>query len=177
MYSGIINITTQFSDIPKISTNLWYSGCRLKCKGCHNSKLEKFQNGLKLNNVISILEQTHDKTDWIVFIGGNPIDNIKSTLKLSKYCKTNLKKNTFLFSGYNLKEIEKLLKPKELQELYSNFDYIKCGRFNKNKLSSELCPGYHFASTNQIVYKIVDNNPIAYYYVINGVPNMKKFKL
>jgi len=155
MNTNIISISTTFNDIPHLATTLWFSGCNLKCKGCQNTILENRQDGLNLNELVKVLEKRVKMTDWLVYLGGNPLDSIESLLKVSTLAK-DLGFKQFLYSGYTYYEFENMFNNNIHNMLINNFNYIKTGRYDIN-YSKQNCSiegeEYFFETLNQEVYK------------------------
>lgn len=154
METRVQTITTQLNDIPHIATTLWYSGCKLNCKGCHNTPLENFQSGLDLDYVKSELKQRRKLTDWLVYLGGNPLDSIESVIAISTYAR-ELNFKQFLYSGYEFTEFQQMFDEKIHNVLLQNFDYLKTGKFDLrfHKDCATYGKDYFFQTLNQEVYQ------------------------
>lgn len=153
--SGIVNITTTFNDVPHLATTLWFAGCKLDCQGCHNSILESFQKGMDINTIEKELIERRGMTEWLVYLGGNPLDSIESLLLVSSIAK-RLDYKQFLYSGYTFDEFQNMFDLNIHTKLIDNFDYIKTGRYD-HSLSKSNCSDvgteYFFETLNQEVYK------------------------
>lgn len=166
MNTGIAHITTQLNDIPAISTTLWYSGCKLSCSGCQNTSLEGFKDGMKLESVKQTLSDRRDLTDWLVFLGGNPLDSIQSLLEVSNYGK-KLGYKQFLYTGYDFITFSRMFDEYTHAELLNNFDYIKCGEYDldySKENCGEIGKQYFFETINQKVYKKTEGKWQPFYY-------------
>ena len=166
MNTGIVSVTTQLNDIPAISTTIWFSGCKLKCNGCQNTELENFQNGIKLDSIKKTLKDRREMTDWLVYLGGNPLDNIQALLIVSAYGK-ELGFKQFLYTGYNFESFSKMFDEYTHAELLQNFEYIKCGEYDLGYSKStcgEIGKKYFFDTINQKVYKKSDGKWQPFYY-------------
>jgi len=155
MNTPIAKVTTEFSDLNRMATTLWFSGCKLNCEGCQNIGLKKFNKngGMNLNKIKDILIERRKLTDWLVFSGGNPIDSVEWVLIISKLAK-KLNYKQFLFSGYTHQEIENLLTDEQNLELVENIDYIKAGGYDATKSKAKYnCSDYFFETLNQYVVK------------------------
>jgi len=155
MNTNVISITTEMNDIPNLSTTIWFSGCKLDCAGCHNTILEDFTPGFSLDEVEELLIERRKMTDWLVYLGGNPLDSIDDVLSISKIAK-KLGFNQFLYSGYTFLEFKSMFSSEIHTELIHNFDYIKTGRFDPHFMKEKCCDigqDYFFATVNQEVYK------------------------
>jgi len=153
--TNIVDITTTINDIPHLATTLWFSGCNLDCAGCHNSRLEFFEKGLSLKVVTKILKERRKMTDWLVYLGGNPLDSIDVLLEVSTIAE-DLGFNQFLYSGYTFDEFKNMFNSEIHSQLLMNFDYIKTGRFDA-RFSKRNCKEdgveFFFETLNQEVYK------------------------
>jgi len=176
----IVSISTTINDIPHLATTLWFSGCKLKCDGCHNTSLEYSRDGLSLNEVESILTKLRKMTDWLVYLGGNPLDSINDVLNISGIAK-KMGFTQFLYSGYTFNEFNKMFDQNIHAKLLDKLDYIKTGRFDVN-YSKKNCINdgveYFFETLNQEVYKKNDMNWEKYYNfdfnknIVNGNLNL-----
>lgn len=160
--TNIVKIQTTFNDINLPAEIVWFSGCnngKGKCSGCHNESLKIERRGLSLQQINKILCERRQLTEWVVYLGGEPLDHInvlKSVSEISN--KYNYKQ--IIFTGYNYDEIQ----PHEDNYL-KYINYIKIGRYIENMNSKD----YHFVSTNQSIFK-VSNGIISekvYFYGIN----------
>jgi len=154
MNTYIVNITTTFNDIPHIATTLWYSGCKLRCDGCQNSELKDFQTGLTIDAVRAQLIERRKLTDWLVFLGGNPMDSIESVKMVSSIA-VELGFQTFLYTGYDYDTFQKMFDSETHALLLKNFNYIKTGGYNRelSKSCAETAQDFFFETINQEVYK------------------------
>lgn len=174
MKTPIVKITTELSDLRQLSTTLWFSGCKLHCKGCQNSGLKEFKTKYSYEYVKTALTERRKLTDWLVFSGGNPIDHIDWVLQISKFAK-ELNYKQFLFSGYTHLEIEKILTFDQNKYLIENIDYIKAGGYDATKSKHKYnCSDYFFETLNQYVVKSNKETQkwnMYYYYVPgNSIP-------
>lgn len=158
MQTHVIDITTTFNDIPHLAVSLWYSGCNIKCNGCHNTALEDFRYGLDLNEIEVTLKERRKLTEWVVHIGGNPLDSIADVIVVSELAK-QMGFQQFLYSGYEYNEFQKMFPQYIHRILLKNIRYIKTGKYNK-ELSKKNCKiegtNYFFESLNQEVYRSCD---------------------
>ena len=172
MITNIQRITTEISDINNLSTNLWYSGCRLFCNGCQNSQLKDFCAGMDIEEVRAQLKERRHFTDWLVHTGGNPIDSADLLLEIADYAKS-LGYKQFLFCGYTEEEMVRLIGEERNKRLIRLIDYVKVGAYEENKDKDKFnCHEYHFATLNQMVIKsdTVNGRWESYYkYVPNAV--------
>ena len=150
---NIVSYTTTFIDYPcndDWAVILYCSGCSHKCNECHNTQLQDFNLGKKytVDELYKLINKltTVNKTKKIVFSGGDPlyptnIDILKEFLDLYG--------NEFeitIYTGYNIDYV----KEKDIK----NFNYIKCGIFDKNQkqISGNFETFFQLASKNQNFY-------------------------
>lgn len=165
MRTHIVDMTTTFNDIPHIATTLWYSGCNVKCDGCQNTVLEHFKYGMSLEELEVKLKERRKMSDWIVHLGGNPLDSIDDVIAVSEIAK-ELGFQQFLYSGYDYSEFEKMFNSDIHRTLLRNIQYIKTGKYD-SQYSKNNCQiegvNYFFESYNQEVYKSKDVTWERYY--------------
>ena len=85
--------------------------------------------------------------DNIIIFGGEPLDQpYIDVKKLIEFLKTT-KKTLWLFTRYSIEEV--------LQNtIFSNFDYIKCGAYDKTLITDDNVQyGIKLATSNQKIYK------------------------
>jgi anaerobic ribonucleoside-triphosphate reductase activating protein len=138
----IVRICTSFIDIPdKIAVAVYFSGCSIRCKGCQNADLwERDVNTLtSLDDVLTKIQE-NSLAERVVFLGGEPTDQMDSLIELCK----KLSQYKALYTG---REFEVLPK-----ELIDSLDMIVCGPFRQELFVKELFP----ASTNQRYFKKIE---------------------
>jgi len=131
-YSGSI------VDGPGIRTVLYLQGCEQRCDGCHNSSTWNIDDG-KIIPINVLVEEIINKsmTNKITISGGEPLLQTPAVLGLIKKLKLN-NFNIVLYTGYELEEVN--------NELLPHLDYIKVGRYEKDKRCTTLD---YIGSTNQ----------------------------
>lgn len=156
MKTGVFTITTELNDINHLATTLWFSGCKIRCGGCQNKELLEFSDGLSFETIEKELRERRKLTDWLVYLGGNPIDSIDSLIKISTLAK-ELGYKQFLYTGYEIEQIKEIVGEKTLKQLASLIDYMKVGKYDTNysreKECGEIGRQYFFETVNQSVYK------------------------
>jgi organic radical activating enzyme len=164
MYTNIVEINTTFNDIPHLSTTLWYSGCKLNCVGCHNTILENFKYDTNIKDIEKELIRRRKMTEWVVHLGGNPLDSINVVKEVSLIAQ-NLGFKQFLYSGYTFAEFQTMFDEKTHEFLLNTIDYIKTGRYDitYSKNCSEDGLKYFFETLNQEVYHSNKYNWERYY--------------
>lgn len=138
MNSRIARMCTSFIDVPdKIAVSIYFSGCSLHCKDCQNQELWDPDSGEE-RDLASVLEEIekHPLADAVVFLGGEPTDQVEF---LQELCKNITTKEKVLYTG---REFEVLP-----QKLLQNLDMIICGPYR-----SDLHVGGWPASSNQRIF-------------------------
>lgn len=65
---------------PGIGISVWFQGCTLHCKGCHNQQLWPFEgtniDPMSLSKMIKwiIKDKGRDMYSYIAILGGEPLD-------------------------------------------------------------------------------------------------------
>lgn len=148
-------LSTQYTLATK-SFEIYVAGCKAipHCKGCHSKESWDFNAGEiyteeLLNKMLLKIEEFDGLIDNIWILGGDPLDNnIREVCKMAvDFAFRN--KNIWLFTRYSLEEVEIILK-----ENIILFDYIKCGRYEKNLITNDnIQYGIKLATSNQKIYK------------------------
>lgn len=158
-FSFVSDITVEFGNINRLATVLWYSGCRLCCTNCQNPELRTKQPGLAMDVVFEMLTMRRKMTDWLVFLGGNPLDSLESVFQISEYAK-ELEFQQFMYTGYSLEQINSKFSPDTLARLSTTFSYLKVGDYrpDMDRGCFDDAKDFFFASVNQSVYKSVSES-------------------
>jgi len=139
MHAYIARTCTSFIDVPdKISLAIYFSGCSIRCKNCHNKELWDKKNGKRIS-LTDLLEkiETHPLAKAVVFLGGEPTDQVGFLIEL---CKKITTKEKVLYTG---REFEVLPK-----DLLKSIDMIICGPYRSDLHVDNAWP----ASTNQRIF-------------------------
>jgi anaerobic ribonucleoside-triphosphate reductase activating protein len=133
-----------FKPYEQATVEIYLSGCRRNCKGCHNPELRDFNFGKKLDyeEVLKYLEQRVDLFKIISITGGDPLLQDLGELQvfvdmLTFHFSTKL---FWLFTGAEFEEVPEWCK--------KYFQVIKTGIYNVNE-KQEGFP----ASKNQKVWR------------------------
>lgn len=132
----------------KPSYTIWFTGCTMKCKECHNPLLQDCEYGLKYNETTVLYTICHEcekqDIDTVVLLGGEPLEQdmdsltyLLSKLKLYGY-------KIWLYTGWEFEDIPSSIK----QYIYT----IKCGRYDKD-LRVDGFP----SSSNQRLFRSINN--------------------
>ncbi len=147
-----MNIKNTQYNVHKKIYEIYVTGCNIHCKGCHNYKIQDFNEGVEWHERVAMIK--HDiafsVVDTIWILGGEPLDqNIDELVELIKIVKAS-RKSIVLWTGYAINKVYHLL-----GENIAMLDYIKCGMYNCNvtdykyydEIKSELL-------SNQCVYSV-----------------------
>ena len=151
-YSSVIDVTSEFSDVNVLATTFWFSGCKLHCKNCQNQDLKVKQMGYSYDYLFAVLRERILLTDYLVLLGGNPIDSLDDILVISEYAKS-LHYKVFVYTGYTIDKVKEIA-GEDFALFSKNIDYIKVGDYREELKDSES--QYFFASTNQ---EVMNKNP------------------
>lgn len=146
------------SNGPNVRTSLFVSGCTHKCKGCFNEVTWDFNYGDKWTKEIEDKFINHLKKPEIMgvnILGGEPLQQDETLLKLLKRINQEVKKPIWLWTGYVIdKEVEgdntKILANKILREC----DVVVDGRFIEAKKDLKL---KYRGSSNQRVIDVKES--------------------
>ena len=145
---------------------VWFCGCDIHCKGCHNQAFWDFNNpdfenfsDKHINLIKKEMEENIEIYSGLSVLGGEPfsIKNIDDVHNLCiKFIQYFPQKNIWIWSGHTL---EWLMKQegdygKKIKDILNYVDYLVDGTFDINKRNI----GLKFrGSSNQIIWK-KDNN-------------------
>jgi anaerobic ribonucleoside-triphosphate reductase activating protein len=124
----------------KIAVAIYFAGCTLRCKGCQNRELWDPASG-ELTSAQEILEKIsrHPLAEYVVFLGGEPTDQMDFLVHLCQQIKQNTQLGVAIYSG---REFEVLP-----ESLLGNADLVVCGPFRQDLLVNKWP-----ASSNQRVF-------------------------
>ena len=136
---------------------LYFVGCNFECPGCQNQFLWLTNEETRYITPDSICEELTDYVEiakQVHILGGEPLmQPVKALEELFHKLREMGFKNIILFTGYEFDE--KTLKE---QSLFKNIDFIKMGRYDRDKPNTEKIPdkntGIILATTNQRIVPI-----------------------
>lgn len=137
LYSSSNYITTQ--DVPdELALAISFSGCPIRCNGCHSAfTWDPFFGELFTNDIFTNIIKKNKYASCILFYGGEwQMERLIELIKIAK--EFHLK--VCLYTGLELEKVDK--------KLINILDYIKVGPYIK-----EL-GGLNKKTTNQKMYKI-----------------------
>lgn len=132
---------------------IFFQGCTIHCKGCHNKELQDPTGGKEITEAKDVLKYLTPATTGIVFSGGEPTEQIDAVLTIANIAKEK-HLQTILFSGHTY---DYLIKQPYWKEVLKTFDYVKAGPFIESLRNTANGP---MGSTNQRMYKIVQRKVI-----------------
>jgi anaerobic ribonucleoside-triphosphate reductase activating protein len=155
-----MHLSEQFEFDPWLrSLNLYVTGCRRRCPGCHNPELQTFSCGVPWEDIYpSIARELSGLRGIItrVFLwGGEPLDQPLDELKslLSRIKDSGLQ--VWLFTGNELSQVP----PSVLSSAY--LDYIKTGAYRQEfRSDSYFRGGLRLATTNQRLFRLVADHKV-----------------
>lgn len=141
MNGYIARIFTSCIDVPdEISTAIYFSGCSIRCEGCHNKEYWDKKNGTLMSDDQVMEKIQNPLTTYVAFLGGEPTDQLPFLLHLCARIKKETDKQIALYTG---REFEVLP-----QNLLAYPSLIVCGPYRQD-LHLNDWP----ASSNQRVFK------------------------
>ena len=123
------------------SVNIFFSGCSRtpKCVGCHNPILWDKDVGANMGIEEILNEINHyTNTKYVVFTGGEPLDQQEGLRELAWAIKRRTNKETWLYTGVNLEDIP--------SDIAAPMDTIVAGPYEPARKSAK-----YPATDNQIV--------------------------
>ncbi len=110
---------------------LWFQGCPLRCPGCCNPEMLRFEGGtpMTLADVAGQLSETHarDGLEGITLLGGEPLAHGAGGAALARAAHA-LGLNVMVFSGYLLEDARGMVDP-AVQELLAEIDILVDGPY------------------------------------------------
>ena len=142
MHARIARICTSFIDYPgKTALAIYFAGCSIRCQECQNKELWDAGKGISMTSATVIEKiKNHPLAEAVVFLGGEPTDQIDFLTVLCAQITETCHKDAALYTG---REFEALP-----QDLLQYLQLIVCGPYRK-----ELHVNTWPASSNQRVFK------------------------
>ena len=124
------------------ATVIWFSGCSLKCKGCHNTELWDKNNGEKISadELVSQIANLRLICYDVVLLGGEPLEQDADEFGHLVDLLSEFKYNIWLYTSKEIDEIP----PQVLNKCY----FVKTGEYIE-----ELKTNGFPASSNQLCYR------------------------
>ena len=122
---------------------IWFSGCSLKCPGCHNVQLWDRAGSLSFTpkEIVEIINDSKVEYKDIILLGGEPME--QDLIDLKELCTLlhESGKKIWLYTGRDLMEIPYPI----LRLLY----FVKYGAFDQNKLTG----GFPSSSNQKVMIR------------------------
>ena len=136
IFLNSIKFNRSLVDGPGVRTVVFFQGCDLRCKGCHNKSAWDISKGTEVNikELVTLLEK-EVVNKKITISGGEPLMQKEGLIELVKSLKGF---DIAVYTGHEISDV-----PKELLE---NITYIKTGSF-KEELKTTMKP--YVGSSNQ----------------------------
>ncbi|MBR6516687.1 MAG: anaerobic ribonucleoside-triphosphate reductase activating protein [Bacilli bacterium] len=135
-----------------IRISLYLSGCKCRCRNCHNPETWDFNGGMPFDEsaqkmLFEAISKPYIK--GLTLSGGNPLDNYESVLELLKTFKNEFgdTKDVWLYSGYTLEEIIDM----GMVEILDYIDVLVDGRYVDEL--RDLTLAFRGSSNQRILYK------------------------
>src|SRR5207253_1603137 len=110
---------------------LWFQGCPLRCPGCCNPEMLRFEGGtpMTLEEVVAQLSETHAQhsLEGITLLGGEPLAHAAGGVALARAAHA-LELNVMVFSGFLLEEARRM-DDSAVQELLAETDILVDGPY------------------------------------------------
>jgi anaerobic ribonucleoside-triphosphate reductase activating protein len=133
------------------SYDIYVSGCSgPHCEGCHNPELWDFKAGKDytyplVQKIINKIKENDSLIDRVFIMGGEPLDQYYESIRHLCRVLHFSGKDVYLFTGKDFKDVPHIL-------CYW-VDFIKCGRYEKEKIGYNCQYGIELASVNQEIHR------------------------
>lgn len=130
---------------------IWFQGCTLACPGCFNPATHAVSNGknLTVGELVRQIQSITPPPDGITISGGEPLQQLPALLDLLSELKTYTQLPVILFSGYTMKEIQRM---HHAEQLFMNADVLIAGRYQqKDRIATGL-----LGSSNKTMHFLSD---------------------
>lgn len=140
-----------FVDGKGVRCVVFFSGCSLHCKGCHNEELQDVTYGIdafderKIQYVNYLLDMKY--CNGLTISGGEPMEHAEEILQWLSNIKLREDQNIWLYTGYTLDGIRN---NSIMLELARKVDYIVAGPYIESLRNTTN--GY-YGSINQKIYE------------------------
>lgn len=137
-----------FAETNIVALNIYFTGCSIRCKDCHNKELWNMESGIYLTvkELYTKIRSYEGFVDGICILGGEPTDQIDELIQLLRMLRgDNYTGKIWLYTGRLLDEID--------SKLVELCDVVKFGQYDgsKDKVKDKAL-GVTLASNNQYFY-------------------------
>lgn len=112
---------------------LWFQGCPLRCPGCCNPEMLRFDGGTQvpLSEMLSQIESARDEEgiEGITLIGGEPAAHAEAAAPLAAAVRAE-GLSVMVFSGFTLEELQAMPDP-AVAALLAETDLLVDGRYER----------------------------------------------
>ncbi len=142
---------------------IWFQGCPLRCPGCCNPEMLRFEGGIEIK-IVDLLAQIdsaveRDGVEGITLLGGEPFAHAAAAASVAEAVKQR-GLTVMIFSGYTLSELRGR-KDAVTERLLSNTDILVDGPYLRDLPETQR---RWIGSKNQIVHFLSDryseNDPV-----------------
>ena len=111
---------------PDMRTAIFFQGCSIHCKGCHNKHTWEFNTGrdMTVDEILKCIEN-NSFTKNITLTGGHPLEQKEFCLELVKELKKK-EYNICIYTGWIYEDIKD-----EYKDILDNIDYLIDGPFKQ----------------------------------------------
>lgn len=126
---------------------IFFSGCKHKCRGCHNKEAQKmdFGSDISVDEIVLKVLKNKPMIDGVTISGGDPFFQYPALLELCKRLKEH-KINIWVYTGYYYPELGAW----GYGEALKYIDVLVDGRFMMKKKDSSL--RYRGSSNQSIIH-------------------------
>lgn len=134
---------------------IWSQGCKKRCPGCCNEKMQKFTQKyvVAVTDIIDLIKKSYKKNniEGVTFIGGEPMLQAEGFAEIAEWCRKN-NLSVLSFTGYLYTELKEL-NNKHINKLLKNTDMLVDGPFIQEQFDTERD---WIGSKNQKLYFLSD---------------------
>ncbi len=135
---------------------VWVQGCTLNCPGCFNPQTHPASAGQAwpVDRLVKTILKQHNEIEGISISGGEPLQQLKPLIELTRQVKQRSDLSILLFSGFTWEEIHRI---PEAPALLEHLDVLIAGRYVAGKrLASGL-----IGSSNKTIHFLTGRYTIA----------------
>ena len=125
-----------FASSDGIAYEIYLSGCRGYCPGCHSPHTWDFNGGTPIQDIfwklIGDMQRREKQFDNIVILGGEPLDNSQLEIEKMAFALRAIfpTKKLYLYTHYDEAAVRK-----NFSFVLHDFDYIKVGMYDDTQLN------------------------------------------
>ena len=175
-------VNSSYVNGPGNRTVIWTQGCTKGCKNCFNPETWSQNVNLNLTPIELYDIIKHNNSDGLTLTGGDPLEQPEELLELLLLLKNlELPKGIILFTGYTIRQIQKL--NNEATQCLKYIDVLIDGKYVdnlkiENSLKGSSNQNFHFFSNkierNELVIDQQIEIGFSNKFYITGFPNINK---